>query len=332
LISLNLNSNAKVFINGILALEVQTRSLFAFGSPNWDAASSLQLFSFYGSSYIRKSHPFTGKVHSLAIYDNLLSRDEIDDLFQSGRDQIIKSFFNRTHKLFAAPSNSYKLMQGRTFESPLRIGAEKIHMDGFSLAVSIVSLPSHGQLVSFKEERELLKVGSMVQMKTKENLISVYYLPSSKDYFNYPNLTADGLAIGRGLDSFEFVVLAFNSETKELLYKSKPATQYIQVVNTNHKPILVVPQHVAQHVVYDMGNSVASTKRPKIKIHGIKLIDNDLNIRRVRVDILTRNGTITLNKKHRYLADFECGSHYQFGWHCHGNGVNDRSVSIYKDT
>ena len=157
--------------------------------------------------------------------------------------------------------------------------------------------------------------------------IKVAFSLRQGNYFNVPEINADGMNLHLQPESFDFriveIPLVTNSEpqSEAILAWSNTATVPVHVIHVNRNaPTLTAPKEAKLDAV----------DPSKALITGILLDDPyDFNMDRVRVDVLIEGGTLTLNPSNLHLADFvTCAGRVLSTWQCTGDGVDDRSLTF----
>lgn len=218
--------------------------------------------------------------------------------------------------------NSVILIQGRTEETPISIGGMGESTTDRTLQVVIKSVPRYGILFA---DQDMLEKDSVIQMRQGESYVFVSYKSTDELFFSLPQSHSSN-ATQYAADEFEFTVEAIHPVTGESMNFLGNDTlltiQRIEVLNVNHRPSLIFPENSVTLTIPTLGSSF-------VLVDGIYVNDIDNNVNRVRVDVWSDNGELTLNDKYRNLADFEsCSGRWELDWRCRGDGVSDRNMTF----
>lgn len=180
----------------------------------------------------------------------------------------------------------------------------------FLLAIQVTSLPNHGTLFTSIGK---ISVDDIFPYLANETGITVFYAQSSHSYFNAPTTNAYGMDLRVAPESFGFRIVSFQPMSTIVNLVSETIAVPIYVVHVNHgAPMLQAPDEATLDPI----------DPTKATVHGIQVMDNDLdlNMDHVRVDVLTKDGTVTLNSLYWVLADSESCAQRSYSWQCIGSG------------
>ena len=224
----------------------------------------------------------------------------------------------------AIPFDDVLLLQGTPFSFAFTIGTSGTVAQSTEtriINVVIHSLPEHGILLD--KDEQILEVGSMIALPEGESRTLVYYKSNDDYFFSLPRSTSPTAAVPDP-DRFKFELKAFHTDTNELVGNNFFATQEINVLNVNQRPNLYLPDKTFQQVKSSLRGG-----RPTAIVDGIEVWDLDKNVNRVRMNLWSANGQLTLNEKYRHLADFDsCNSRWEYDWRCIGNGIRDSNMTF----
>ena len=233
------------------------------------------------------------------------------------------SLFDDYHP--AIPLDNVFVAQGSTGLTPFTIGTSGTVAQSTKtriINVVIHSLPGHGILLD--KDEQILEVGSMIAIPEGESRALVYYKSNDDYFFSLPRSTSPTAAVPDP-DRFKFELKAFHTDTNELVGNNFFATQDINVINVNHRPNLYLPDETFQQAKSPSLRGGLSTAI----VDGIEVWDLDKNVNRVRMNLWSANGQLTLNEKYRHLADFDsCNSRWDYDWRCIGNGIRDSNMTF----
>lgn len=188
------------------------------------------------------------------------------------------------------------------------------------LAVQVMSLPSHGTLYASNNGTKI-EVDSIFPFSGNATGISVMYKLDSTEYFNVPETNAHGADLHLPLEAFNFRIVSINALTMKVVDASETMPVPVHVVHVNRgAPTLTAPKEAVPSV-FDSS---------KANVIGIEVADLlDFNLDRVRVDVWSEGGTVSLNPSHLHLADFAtCASRSLSPWQCVGDGFKDQRLTF----
>jgi hypothetical protein len=338
ILEIHINGDELVSIN-LLGRNNDDGALFPSSSlydiQSWDPTYTLQVFGNQLTSSV-----YTGMIHQVSMYNQSLSKDEMNQLYQNGVNQ-------RNQKFIFDPSNPLNLVA-----SPVDVDKEATLIQGRSVVmgiggdfntstpywdvfVEIMELPKYGDLLTLNG-KTVGRVGDRILVDAAQSRTRVMYRQKVQDYFSVPRYSFNGTALLQDSESFIYRLIAVDKDDSDQIFgRSEPIEQEVQIVHRNHPPELDVQDEITKP--HEQPKGIGS--RPWANIDRAVLHDdNDYNIDRVRVDLWTYNGTLSIESDAlREMADFEsCASRSTsmlsnspgFSWHCHGKGKNDRNMTF----
>ena len=282
------------------------RNSFDTSLSTWNPDYHLQLFSNHFSDYV-----FEGTIHYVAMYDEPLDVLAIESMHQDGLDRL-EEIKNQPVDLLASLTKQIDLVQGRTGETSFTIGGFNASTPSHVVWVEITTLPLFGNLRTL--EGLVNAPGYRIPLVGSSTSISLFYEAWSKEYFNVPSSTFNGVRLDLPTEAFTYRLVAMRGD--EQLGVSEPVTQTLRIVHVNHAPTLHAPLRVTAPEEQPSGIGA----RPYAFVEGLEILDvNDRDIDRIRVDIWAWNGTLTIGDEYRDLADFDsCADRTYSSWQCHG--------------
>lgn len=292
-------TSLSVYVNGQEIVSPETN----FSTAVWRKESSLQLFSDHDTSTV-----FQGSLLQLDMFENLTLHENVLELFRQGPSAVTLAPI----KLVTEPQHDLWIPQDQTLPLVWSIGG--LNVSQRDLRVEFLSLPRFGSL---QMNGLHVKNASQWTIPANKTSLSVEYMLDSSDYFTTPSTNARGVDLGLPRESFEFGLVLLD----ELggIHRSPSVSQTIHIVHVNHIPSLETPEKIQQS--NDDGEPVV--------VNDIRLTDRDMDMNRVRVDLSTAFGRLSLNPFHRSMADFDsCRARTFSSWQCVGDGVADRSMTF----
>lgn len=282
------------------------RNSFDTSLSTWNPDYRLQLFSNHFSDYV-----FEGTIHYVAMYDEPLGVLAIESRHQEGLNRL-EEINNQPVTLVTSPTKRIDLVQGRTGETSFTIGGFNTSTTSHDVWVEVTTLPLFGNLRTL--ESLVDAPGYRILLVGSSTSTSLFYEAWSKEYFNVPSSTFGGVRLDLPTEAFTYRLVAMRGD--EQLGVSEPVTQTLRIVHVNHAPTLHAPLSATapEEQPYGIG------ARPYAFVEGLEIMDvNDRDIDRIRVDIWTWNGTLTIGDEYRDLADFDsCADRTHSSWQCHG--------------
>ena len=316
-------NKTNAYINGKPSA-LKTPNQFNTRLESWNPDYAVQIFS---NKVVTSDPPeaprqvFTGAIHRFALYDQHLSDTDVAAAYSSGFTEIVG--------LLGTVINNLTIVEGLTTETIIAIGIPERSLSTFwTTSIQIVSVPTHGNLVSSQDGLYLTN-GSIIDNAATGGYVNLQYVALEDTYFNTPSTTSRGQEInGIQPESFTYRILAINRITKEVISASEIVVQPIFVVNLNHKPTLSVPKSATAV----QGQSTTGSTRDFI-LNDVHLEDIDRNVDKVRVSVWSEAGSLYLNEAFLELADFDdCSSRYMYksdsNWKCQGRGRSDRTMTF----
>uniref|UniRef100_A0A7S4EME1 Uncharacterized protein n=1 Tax=Pseudo-nitzschia australis TaxID=44445 RepID=A0A7S4EME1_9STRA len=271
---------------------------------------------------------FPGTIHRVALYSQDLDEENVNNLYHEGVKKREKD-----------PSKTFFDDSGYTFE-PLRLVASTITpakehsimgasvVQGFSVAISvggmdvsnsttslwdtmveIVKIPLYGDLVG--PENSIVRAGDRIPLAEGHARTGLIYQHVREDYFSVPRTSFHGTPLpNAGLpdESFSYRLIAVpkgndNPESDRevvLLGRSETVRQELIILHRNHPPSL---QGLPQEVVVPDWQSTASSARPWATLGNETVLSDevDYDIDRVKIDLWTLNGTLTIDLEKQEL-------------------------------
>jgi hypothetical protein len=177
-----------------------------------------------------------------------------------------------------------------------------------------------------KGNQSLAEVHEVLPVGDNETGVTILYFPfMTIAHFNSPQFNAYGTPLNGRNESIAFRTVRIGTK-----YASRTTVIPIERPHINHGlPNLTAP-----------GTATLSDIDPlQSTVHGITVVDNalDFNINRVRVDVWSNGGTISLNSLYLHLADFTCANRTQSvgedvemddSWQCKGDGHEDQRMTF----
>lgn len=306
------------------------------GAPNnfdlssWDPHDMVQLFRNANSG----SAVFRGAIYQVSFFDQALDADSVAEIYRQGVVIVeegpisLDAPLALTNLSLAQDDStpvSFSLMTS-TNESTTSSGA-------LQLLLEVTSLPIHGVLRLTGSNSTALTVNT--QLVIAQDAVALEYMlpPDSYNYFNMPDVTANGVSLGFEPDRFSFRVIAKDTRTLNVVGTSSMVSQIVNLIHVNHKPTLVAPEQVISNQQQQQDPS--NTYDNGFNIDGIVVSDPDLDMERVRVDVSSNAGYLTLNAQYRNLAIggsvFAACSHRTYSpWQCvaPNGGVRERHMTF----
>jgi hypothetical protein len=299
------DSETSVYFDGE-PIVTGARNSFDTSLSTWNHDYRLQLFSNHFSDYV-----FEGTIHYVAMYDEPLDALAIESAHQEGLNRL-DEIHNQPVALVTSPSKRVDLVQGRTGETSFTVGGFNASTPSYDVWVEVTTLPLFGNLRTL--QGLVNAPGYRIPLVGSSTSTPLFYQAWSQGYFNVPSSTFSGVRLDLPTEAFTYRLVAMRGD--EQLGVSEPVTQTLRIVHVNHAPTLHAPLSVTapEEQPYGIG------ARPYAFVEGLEIMDvDDRNIDRIRVDIWTRNGTLTIGDEYRDLADFDsCSDRTYSSWQCHG--------------
>ncbi|KAG7341607.1 hypothetical protein IV203_023560 [Nitzschia inconspicua] len=324
----------QIYINGEKVVDFDLLGGQAVTLPynlqSWDPTYNLQFFANTMSTRL-----FPGLIHKASIYNQNLLTDDILALYHMGLEDRKREYvFDPNHPLHlvASPWN-VSLVQGEY--AILGVGGDyNVSTPFWNIMVEFLSLPQYGDLIK-QDSLKVLKVGERVPVDGGLSRAKLIYQQTREDYFSVPKYSFNGTALPHGGESFGYRLVAVNADDpQQLVGWSEPVHQNVVIIHTNHPPVLEISDQVQRP---PGGQPKEANKRPFATLGTVNLLDElDYNINRVRVDLWTHNGSLSImSEEARKLADFEsCArrptplSSSSIAWQCHGDGFKDTNMTF----
>ena len=291
-----------IYVNGIGRV-LGARNVFDPTLKHWNMEeSSIQLFSSYSSEYI-----FGGSIQQVDLFDKMLDASQVAELYSEGVQQVSQP---PPIVVLAKPQLNGNFMRQDDIRTPLmlHLGSTNSTSTVIQLQVEVLSLPKHGTIVPMNSSMGEVTVGTLLPIENDESSVVIHYKLLSDEYFNQPNLNAYGDSLEKQPESFNFRILAYSPKNAELLAVSSTVTQNVNVLHVNHPPIrLAVPEQAILDLV-DPSKAIVA---------GIGFDDDprDLSMDRVRVDVWSEHGEVSLGSTLQSLADFD-SCRNRTSWRC----------------
>lgn len=285
---------------------------------NWESNSTLQIFSNYESTLY-----FDGSIQQLEIFDHSLHEDQILNIYDNGVIKIKPPKIN----LVAGSSIEEDLLiyipQGSNETVPFHLGGMNKSSALLKLAIDFLVLPTYGILMLDNGTNNMstaIAANKMIPISDGEFGVAFKYELSSSDYFNCPSTDVNGVNLNRNDEVILYRIVQLDSDGVEIIVSSQVVSSKIVVVHVNHPSQLSVPDEAIVDVL-------DPTKATIVDI--IVSDPMDYSINRVRVDIQTNGGLVSLNQMYRYKADFiSCQNRSYSSWQCFGDGIDDRKMTF----
>lgn len=345
------NGETNLYLDGVPVVQ---------GAPNdfdttlslWNPLSTLQLFGTLDTS--EKSSNFGGSLNMLSIYNQVLTDQDVNELYLQGaailelarahRDPLRIQVADGPHVQLLAQgghTSSIHVGEGLAFDASNSTASQ-----GWSLMLEMISLPFFGSLFPsehHQEDTNRLDEQQRLLLDVSNTPLTIWYRPNSEEFFNAPSFSFNGTSLDphREFFTYRFLVLSKGSEVlisqeeDELVFAmSDIRKQELIVIHVNHRPVLNVPE---QATVYK-NQPTGVGARPRALLSNVQVLDMaDFNIDRIRVDLWVNSGTLTIANDYLPLADFgSCRASERqallgmdaVSWSCHGNGIANRNMTF----
>jgi hypothetical protein len=313
-------SSSSIYVNGQAVFNLPFGPDATMAGWTRATQSTMQLFATNPASRV-----FQGAIRQVTFYSEELTEDQIAEEFQLGVGPASSTFIELVAR---ASVEALLIPQDQSTGTRFWIGGFNASSTTLPLAVEILSFPIRGLVFLVGEEEVVVLVDAIAANATKILPLSAnftgffleYRLTESSDYFSVPSTNVEGEFLEMAVESLIFRTIAV--ETKEsLVASSQPITILINVQHVNHRPEWNAPKSATVSVIAGL---------PVVRVGTIQLVDQlDRNTDRVRIDISTSNGQLTLDPLYAGLADFgSCSSRIFSDWQCQGNGVGDRLMTF----
>jgi hypothetical protein len=307
------SSETSIYFDGEPIL-TGARNSFDASLSTWNPDYKLQLFS----NHVSDHYVFEGTIHYVAIYDEPMDVLAIASAYQEGLDRL-EEIHNQPVVLVASSEKRIDLVQGQGLattkgETSFTIGGFNASTPSYDVWVEVTTLPLFGNLRTV--EGLINAPGYRIPLVGSSTFTSLFYQAWSKEYFNVPSSTFSGARLDLPTEAFTYRLVAMRGN--EQLGVSDPVTQRLHIVHVNQAPTLQAPLSATESEEQPFGIGA----RPSAVVEGLEIMDvNDRNIDRIRVDVWTWNGTLTIADEYRDLADFDsCADRAYSSWQCHGGG------------
>jgi len=303
-------SETSVYIDG-QPVVTGVQNAFDTTLSRWDSNASLQLLRNYQSDAV-----FTGSILQFSLMDQDLTSVQVSTIYNRGL-VVIKP--QDTPVLVAQSAANVILSQGTTHPATVQLGSATVSTMRLPLMVEILSLPRQGILTAPGQDGTLA-VNSVLPLPLNTSALAIEYSLTSADYFNTPSINGHGVDLQLEPETFQFRLVTKDVTGDNIVAASSPATQSLQVIHINHRPLL--------------NTSVQALVSPQdsndLIVGSVELVDAlDFNLDRVRIDVWSNAGQLTFNSANRPKADFSSCSDRTFSaWQCVGDGVLDRNMTF----
>jgi hypothetical protein len=348
-------SSTQVYIDGRLmtARTLEERDLF--GSTvdvrNWtDAASStLQLFASYLEGDI-----FSGKLEQVDLFRDALTAEQVGSLYVRGpgnrKDMNIvetmppvvvpvdpneedKATYNPWYNVTDREdivAESVVIPQGTMHYVYIELPLDQPSTASVPLGIEITAISGEFHAHRYENgtgNHSLVELNEVLLVGENETGVTLLYGLNADESldFNSPKFNAYGTLLEGRNESIVFRTVRIGTN-----YSSPTTVIPIERTHMNHGlPNLTVPTTA----------TLNATEPLQATVHGITVVDHalDFNINRVRVDVWSNGGTISLNPLYLDMADFSCPNRTQIvsedaeiddTWQCMGDGHENQRMTF----
>lgn len=299
------------FTNGQTAVSMDGQLLFQsinYFEPklsHWEEPMSLQLLTNYASMAA-----FRGYLTSVAIYNAAFSPEESFQIYRQGIEKL-----------------NVPLL-GFNEGPPIVIPQDSLDPVAFELSGYSHLTKNNSQI--FVEFLETPRLGTLaVLLGTEEKLVTVTvglripfngttqfsYTLGQTDKFSTP-------AVYHVTEEEGFTVRLVTNDPPEYQLASRNFTREIAVTHVNHRACIS-----ASSVATFPPKNFSSTEH-SLFVKRVKIFDkHDHDLDRIRVNVVSHFGRLTIDAKYRHLADFySCAYHEP--WACRGTGLRDYGLNF----
>lgn len=203
----------------------------------------------------------------------------------------------------------------------------------------IIGEPRHGSIYESSKPNSV-KLTKGVNITSKKSTIEIVY-KSNPGWFSIPDSFANGTLIPNiGKDNFQIRMV---KETSGKVRSKRTDIEYeVDVVNRNDAPILIVPTSEQVFVsttstltnecdrCWKQDDNITTKCKCRALLGNITFADDDQDVDRVRVDISSLHGMLSIDPSHHNLADFNsCAGRGFSTWNCSGTGSHDKKVRSF---
>ncbi|VEU34763.1 unnamed protein product [Pseudo-nitzschia multistriata] len=271
---------------------------------------------------------FPGTIHNVAIYTQQLDKESVKNLYREGvemREDPSKAFFEDPENPFEPlrlvaspiasstedPSNSgASVVQGRS--ALISVGGLDVSNSTTSLwdtMVEIVNIPRYGDLIG--PDNSNVRVGDRIRLEEGYARTGLIYRHVQKDYFSVPTTSFHGTLLPNAKlprESFSYCLVSVRKGNDHpefdreqiILGRSKIVRQEVTIFHRNHPPTL---RGVPDEIIQPDRQPTGPGTRPWATLgnHIILSDEADYDIDRVKIDIWTQNGTLTIDLEEQEL-------------------------------
>ena len=323
-------SQTSVYFNGVPIID-GARNYFKHNLlSHWNSKHWVQLFSNYldaSESADGSRAYFGGAINYVAVYEQELNENQLQLAYRIGQERNHNVTLLRPLHLVASTLETTVLVQGRTDGQTFAIGGFNATKAGsWIVYVEITSPPLFGSLRSI--HGPALHPGVRIPLLGTDTKTMMLYEAQSPDFFTVPSSSYSGTGLNLPREVFSYRIVAVDAKTgKTVLGESDDVSKTLYILHVNHPPVLRYSSPL--RIIQDGSPPSGVRSRPKATITGLELWDPDLNIDRVRVDIWSWNGTVTVQDEYRPLVDFSsCHDRVFSAWQCLGDGIANRNMTF----
>jgi hypothetical protein len=304
-----------IYFNGVPIIS-GARNELKTNLTTWNPDYTLQLFS----NHLESSH-YAGSIHQVSMYNQAMDVDQVSSIYERGLERLNKQRVEREPLKLVAHVETASLVQGQA--SSFTIGGYNASTPDWVVLVEITTLPQFGNLLA--DDGPVNVPGYRIPLLGDATRTSLFYRAWSEDYFNVPCFSYSGQDLEKPPEFFSYRLIAVDAQDNEKVLGLSESVQHdLVIVHINHPPTLLTPNKA--NVPPEQPSGLDA--RPMAFVEGLELKDPDQNMDRVRVDIWTYNGTLTIPEDYLRLADFEtCANRSPF-WQCHGTGAANRNMTF----